>query len=352
MSRLHETIDAVPAVDPAVEQRARAHLDSLTKPPCSLGRLEDLAAQYCAATGTAEPTLGEKQIFTFAADHGVVEEGVSAYPKEVTPQMVRNMLGGGAAVSVLAGHVGARLCVVDIGVDDPLADAPGLCRRKVRAGTRNIACGPAMTEGEAVQAVETGIELAQGAVEAGVSLIGAGEMGIGNTTPSSALFAALLPCEVEQVTGRGTGIDDATLARKVEVIGRALAVNRSRLRDPLGALAAVGGLEIAAICGVALGAAARRVPVVVDGFISSAGALVACRMCERLRPYLFFSHCSAEAGHRTFFEEFGVEPLLDLGMRLGEGTGAALAISLVEAGVKVYNGMATFDSAGVARRES
>lgn len=351
MSLLETTLESIEPVDGAIEARARARLDNLTKPRGSLGRLEDIAVRYCLATGTSEPTLGRKMIFTFAGDHGVADEGVSAYPKEVTPQMVRNMLAGGAAVNVLADHVGAELRVVDIGVDDPLEDAPGLVRKKVRPGTANIARGPAMSEEEAVRALEVGIALAHEAAEGGVTLVGAGDMGIANTTPSSAIFAALLPCDPEGVIGRGTGIDDATLAKKIEVVGRALEANREALGDPLRTLAAVGGLEIAGIGGLILGAASRRVPVVVDGFISSAGALCASRLCDRAKDYLFFSHRSAEAGHRTFFDRFGAEPMLDLGMRLGEGTGAALAMPLVEAAVKIYNEMATFGSAGVSDRE-
>lgn len=352
MSLLEEALESIQPVDGDIEARARAHLDDLTKPRGSLGRLEDIAVRYCLATGTAEPKLGKKMIFTFAGDHGVADEGVSAYPKEVTPQMVRNMLAGGAAVNVLAKHAGAESRVVDIGVDDPLEDAPGLVRKKVRSGAANIARGPAMSVEEATRAVEVGIELAREAADQGVTLVGAGDMGIANTTPSAAMFAALLPCDPESITGRGTGIDDATLAHKVEVVRRALEVNRDALGEPLGALAAVGGLEIAGIAGVVLGAASRRVPAVVDGFISSAGALAACRLCDRAKGYLFFSHRSAESGHRAFFERFGAEPMLDLGMRLGEGTGAALAMSLIEAAVKVYNGMATFSSAGVSDRAS
>jgi nicotinate-nucleotide--dimethylbenzimidazole phosphoribosyltransferase len=351
MSELSRTMASVRTLDRALEPQVRAHLDNLTKPRGSLGRLEELALQYCLIRGNVAPALGRKMIFTFAADHGVADEGVSAYPKAVTAQMVLNMLAGGAAVNVLARHVGAEVRLVDIGVDDPLEGAEGLCRRKVMRGTRNMARGPAMTEQEAQQAVEVGIALAREAAEGGVTLFGTGEMGIANTTPASALFACLLGCPVEQITGRGTGIDDATLAHKVEVIERALAVNGERLGSPMGALAAVGGLEIAGICGLALGAAACRVPVVVDGFISSAGALAACRMCPPVRDYLIFSHLSGEAGHAPFMKAFGVRPLLDLGMRLGEGTGAALAVSLVEAALKVYNEMATFDSAGVSDRE-
>lgn len=326
----------------------RRRLDNLTKPPGSLGALEDVALRYCLITATAEPWLGKKKIFTFAGDHGVAAEGVSAYPKAVTPQMVRNMLAGGAAVSVLARHVGAEVCVVDIGVDDALEGASGLHRAKIRPGTANIAKGPAMEVSEAARAVETGIGLATQAAAAGFTMVGGGDMGIANTTSASALFAALLPCPAEETTGRGTGIDEATLVRKIAVVEQALAVNRDRLTDPLATLAALGGLEIAGICGLVLGAAAQRIPAVVDGFIASAGALVACRICPTVENYLYFSHCSAENGHRRFFERFGATPLLDLGMRLGEGTGAALAMSLVEGAVRLYNEMATFESAGVS----
>jgi nicotinate-nucleotide--dimethylbenzimidazole phosphoribosyltransferase len=348
MTRLDATRESIALVDRSLEAGVRRHLDNLTKPPGSLGRLEDLAAQYCLATGTTSPAVGKKRIVTFAGDHGVAAEGVSAYPAEVTPQMVRNMLAGGAAVNVLARHVGAEVQVVDIGVDDPLDNAPGLVAAKVRSGTRNIAVGPAMTVEEAARAIEVGIGLAQAAHEDGVTLIGTGEMGIANTTPSAALAAALLPCEPEDITGRGTGIDDARLAHKVSVVKRALRVNADRLGDPLQALAALGGFEIAGICGLILGGAACRMGVVVDGFISSAGALVACRMNQHVRDYLFFSHCSAEAGHALMLERMGAQPILDLGMRLGEGTGAALAISVIEASVKVYNEMASFESAGVS----
>jgi len=330
MSLLEKTLAAIKPVEAALERAARA----------------------CLITGEVQqPVLGRKKIFTFAGDHGVADEGVSAYPKAVTTQMVRNMLAGGAAICVLARHAGAEVCVVDIGVDDPLDDAPGLIRRKIRRGTANIAKGPAMTGAEAVRAVEVGIELAQAAAAEGVQLIGTGDMGIANTTPSAALFAALLRCPVERITGRGTGIDDATLARKVRVIKQALKVNRAQLGSPLEALAALGGLEIAGICGLILGAASRRVPAVVDGFISSAGALVACRMHPPVRDYLFFSHRSQEAGHAAVLRHLETEPLLDLGLRLGEGTGAALAMPIIEAAVKIYNQMATFRSAGVSNKE-
>lgn len=349
MSLLEDTMATVAPADRSLEPAVWAHLDHLTKPPRSLGRLEELALRYCLATGTVSPELGQKAIFCFAGDHGVADEGVSAYPKSVTPQMVRNMLAGGAAVNALARHAGAELTIVDIGVDDPLDDAPGLCRRKIRCGTRNIAQGPAMTPDEARRAVEVGIELAQTAHSRGVRMVGTGEMGIANTTPATALFAAFLGCSVEAVTGRGTGIDDKRLQNKIRVIGRALDVNRLRLTDPLNTLAALGGFEIAGICGLIIGAASRRMPVVVDGFISTAGALSAVRICPAAQDVLFFSHLSQEQGHRSVTEAMGMRPILDLTMRLGEGTGAALAMPIIEAAVKMYNQMSTFSTAGVSQ---
>jgi len=346
---LEKTIEEIHPVDTHLKKEIQSHMDNLTKPVGSLGVLEDVAVQYCLATNTTTPKMGKKYIFTFAGDHGVAEEGVSAYPSEVTPQMVMNMLHGGAAVNVLARHADVEVKVIDIGVADPLENAQGLIQKKVRPGTANIAKGPAMTLEEAKQAIEVGIDIAHRAADDGVTLMGTGEMGIANTTPSSAIFSVLLPCNVEDITGRGTGIDDSGLDRKIKTIKQALKVNKERLTDPLNVLAAVGGLEIAGICGLILGAAARNVPVAIDGFISTAGALAACRMCPHVEKYLFFSHLSAEAGHRLFFKHYGFRPILDLGMRLGEGTGAALAMFIIESAVKIYNEMATFDSAGVSR---
>lgn len=351
MERLATILDAITPVDRSLETEIRAHLDNLTKPPGSLGFLEDLAADYCLMHGTTTPQLGKKLIVTFAGDHGVAAEGVSAYPSEVTPQMVYNMLSGGAAINILAKHVGTDLQVVDIGVADPLETASGLVRRKVKPGTDNMSDGPAMSEDNAIEAIKVGVELALAAADAGVTLLGTGEMGIANTTPSSALYASLIPCPVLEVTGKGTGIDDARLKNKIKVIERALEVNAHLLGDPLKTLAAVGGLEIAGICGLILGAAGRRLPVVVDGFIASAAALAAMRFRQAASDYLFFSHCSAEAGHRTFFDRLGIRPILDLDMRLGEGTGAALAMNVIEGAVKIYNDMATFDSAGVSGKD-
>ena len=341
---------AIQPVDPAARATAQKRLDNLTKPQGSLGRLEELAAQVCAMRGSMAPRLAKKVILTFAGDHGVAAEGVSKFPQAVTVQMVHNFLAGGAGVHVLARHVGAEVRVIDVGVKEPI-DTPGLIQRKVRQGTDNIAVGPAMSEAEALAAIGVGMEVARQAISDGADILGTGEMGIANTTPSAALYAVLLPATVSEVTGRGTGIDDQALQQKIAVIEKALAVNRDACSSPLGALAAVGGLEIAAICGVVLEAAHSRLPVVVDGFISTAGALVAIKLCEQARGYCLFSHMSAEQGHRMFFDKMGVRPLLHLDMRLGEGTGAALSMGLVEAGLKILHEMATFGEAGVSEAE-
>jgi len=350
MLNKEELTAACAAIEPAsqaVMAQAQARLDNLTKPRGSLGKLEMLAARTCAIRRSIAAKVDKKIILTFAGDHGVVAEGVSAFPQEVTPQMVFNFLAGGAGVNVLARHVGAEVRVIDVGVAAPMA-ADGLRRCKVRPGTANMTMGPAMREEEALAAIEVGMVQAREAIADGAEIIGTGDMGIGNTTPSAALFAALLPAAVEDVTGLGTGIDQATFRHKIAVIKRSLAVNQERLSTPLGALAAVGGLEIAAICGAILEAARNRIPVVVDGFISSAGALVAMRLAPAVTDYCFFSHMSAEQGHRLFFAKMGLSPLLHLDLRLGEGTGAALTMNLVEAGLKVMNEMATFGEAGVS----
>ncbi len=351
MIRTAEELQAACAsIEPASKDvliQAQARLDNLTKPLGSLGKLEMLAARTCAIRRTIAAKVEKKIILTFAGDHGVVAEGISAFPQEVTPQMVLNFLSGGAGVNVLARHVGAEVRVVDVGVAVPI-EAEGLRQCKVRPGTANMAKGPAMSIDEAVAAIGVGMAEAREAIEDGAEILGTGDMGIGNTTPSAALFAALLPAKVSDVTGRGTGIDDAMLQHKIAVIEQSLAVNRERLDSPLGALAAVGGLEIAAICGCILQAAISKIPVVVDGFISSAGALVAQRFAPHVLDYCFFSHMSAEQGHRIFFEKMELSPLLHLDLRLGEGTGAALTMNLVEAGLKIMNEMATFGEAGVS----
>ena len=286
-----------------------------------------------------------------AGDHGVAREGVSAYPAEVTPQMVLNFLAGGAGINVLARHAGARVVVVDVGVAIDLPPHPQLVSKKVGYGTANLAVGPAMTREQAVQAIEVGIKVVEAEVARGLDIVGAGDMGIGNTTPSSAIVAAMTGAPVEKITGRGTGVDDAGLARKVAVIERALALNRPDPTDALDVLARVGGFEIAGLAGVMLGAAANRVAVVVDGFVSGAAALVAAGLSPAVVPYMVAGHRSVEGGHAYALAHLGLTPLLDLQMRLGEGTGAALGISLVEAATKVLAEMATFAEAGVSAKE-
>jgi nicotinate-nucleotide--dimethylbenzimidazole phosphoribosyltransferase len=347
MKLLNETIANIQPVDRALLAEAQGLLDNKTKPLGSLGRLEEFARRVAAISGSLAPNTAHKVIYTFAGDHGIVEEGVSVFPKEVTQQMVLNFLRGGAGVNVLARHSGAVVRVVDIGVDHDFGQVPELVVRKVARGTRNFAKGPAMTREEAVAALEVGISLAIEAKERGVAMLGTGEMGIGNTTPSSAIISVLSGKSVREVTHRGTGINDAALENKIRVIEQGLAVNRPDPGDPLDVLTKVGGLEIAGIAGLVLGAAASRIPVVVDGFISTAGALIACELQPLAKEYLFAAHESVEIGHRFMLERLGAEPILDLQFRLGEGTGAALAMGLIEAGVKILKEMASFDEAGV-----
>jgi nicotinate-nucleotide--dimethylbenzimidazole phosphoribosyltransferase len=352
MNLLTETLARIQPVDPELLAKAQAKLDHKTKPIGSLGRLEEFACRFVAITGNLTSTVTKKTIFTFAGDHGVVEEGISAFPREVTPQMVFNFLQGGAGVNVLARHSGAEVLVVDIGVDFTFEEMPGLIRKKIASGTRNFTKGPAMTRDEALAAIGVGIELADLARAEGVTLVGTGEMGIGNTTPSSAIIAAFSGLSARQVTHRGTGISDSALENKIRVIERGLAVNLPDPNDPLDVLAKVGGLEIAGIAGLILGCAANRIPVVVDGFISTAGALIASELHPSVKEYLFAAHRSVEIGHGFMLERIGVEPILDLGLRLGEGTGAALAMGIIEAAVKVLYEMATFAEAGVAEGSS
>jgi nicotinate-nucleotide--dimethylbenzimidazole phosphoribosyltransferase len=348
MDKLQNTINRIEPLDQEAMRQAQARQDNLTKPQGSLGLLEELSVKVAGIQGTARPKIRDKVIVTMAGDHGVAAEGVSLYPQEVTAQMVYNFLRGGAGINVLGRHVGARVVVVDMGVATDLEPHPELLAKKVAYGTKNMARGPAMSREEAIQAIETGIEIVESELSRGIDIVGTGDMGIGNTTPSSAIVAALTGAPVADVTGRGTGIDDEQLAYKVETIERALAVNRPDPADTLGVLAKVGGLEIGGIAGVVLGAAAHRLPVVIDGFISGAGALIAAELAPQVKDYLVAAHLSVELGHRLVLERLGLTPLLNLNMRLGEGTGAALGISLVEAAVKVLNEMATFADAGVS----
>jgi len=343
-------IGRVAPLDEAAMRQARGRLDRLTKPPGSLGRLEELAVRLAGITARVRQRLPNKTVLLMAADHGVVEEGVSAYPQSVTAQMVANFLRGGAAINVLARQAGARVVVVDMGVAGELPGHPGLIGRKIGWGTKNMAQGPAMTREDALAAIEAGLQIADEEIARGTNLLATGDMGIGNTTPSSAITAVLLGRPPREVTGRGTGLDNEGLARKVEAIERAVAVNQPDCSDPLDVLAKVGGYEIAGLVGVILKGAARRIPVIIDGFISGAAALVAVRLCPAAREYLLPAHCSAEPGHRLILEALGLRPLLDLDLRLGEGTGAALAMHLVDDALAILDGMATFEEAGVADR--
>ncbi|MCS7198926.1 MAG: nicotinate-nucleotide--dimethylbenzimidazole phosphoribosyltransferase [Caldimicrobium sp.] len=327
-------------------------LNNLTKPRGSLGRLEELAVQLVAIYESLEPTIKGKLVFVFAGDHGVVEEGVSAFPKEVTSQMVFNFLRGGAGINVLARFAGAEVRVVDVGVDYDFGKVDGLYDFKVCYGTKNLAREPAMSKEEAVKTIEVGYKLAQQAISQGYNLIGVGDMGIGNTTSSSAITSVITGKAVEEVTGRGTGISEETFLKKISVIKRAIELHQPNPQDPLDILAKVGGTEIGACAGVILACAEKGVPVVIDGFITTAGALIAYKINPSVKYYIIASHRSQERGHQVQLEYLGLNPLLDLNLRLGEGTGAALAMLLVEASLRIFNEMATFSSAGVSTAHS
>ncbi|WP_435921971.1 nicotinate-nucleotide--dimethylbenzimidazole phosphoribosyltransferase [Paenibacillus sp. DYY-L-2] len=348
MSRaLSEIIRSIQAPDAAVSAAAAAHLDQLTKPPGSLGKLEALAIKLAGMTGKVQPSFSNRGVVVMAADHGVCEEGISAFPAEVTPQMVLNFLAGGAAVNVLARQAGAEVMCVDIGVNAEL-DHPALISRKIRYGTANMAVGPAMTREEAEAAVMAGIDIVEEAVSRGISCFVTGEMGIGNTTPSAAMMSVFTGNSPLDSVGRGTGIDDERLRHKAQVVERALACNEPDPADPIGVLSKVGGLEIAGLTGVILGAAANRCPVVLDGFISGAAALAAARLAPESVNYMIASHVSHEKGHHDLLDRLGLTPMLFLDMRLGEGTGGVLALHLIDAACRIMAEMATFASAGVS----
>ncbi|GBE35869.1 nicotinate-nucleotide--dimethylbenzimidazole phosphoribosyltransferase [bacterium BMS3Bbin07] len=345
--KIEERVSLIKPVRKELYSAAQKRLDNLTKPPGSLGRLEEFAGRLVAIYETEMPEIPRKVVFTFAGDHGVAEEGVSAYPSEVTRQMVFNFLSGGAGINVLARHAGAEVVVVDIGVDFDFQDSEGLVKKKVVHGTGNMTKGPAMTRDEALRCMEAGIELAEEYADKGFKLFATGEMGIANTTPSSAIAAVITGRPVSEVTGRGTGIGDEALKKKREVIEKAISLNRPDPKDPVDVLSKVGGAEIGGIAGLCIGAAARGIPVVVDGFISTAGALIAWSLNPVVADYLFAAHNSQETGHRAMLEHMESRPILDLDLRLGEGTGAALAMTLMDAGLKIYREMATFQEAGV-----
>jgi nicotinate-nucleotide--dimethylbenzimidazole phosphoribosyltransferase len=348
MKALNQTINSIKPLDKEAMAEARARQDILTKPAGSLGRLEELSIQIAGIKGKARPGIENKAMITMAGDHGVVDEKVGNWPREVTAQMVENFLRGGAGINVLARQAGARIVFVDMGVASDLKPSPQLIVRKIGYGTKNMCLGPAMTKEQAVKAVEAGIDIVSSEADKGLDIVGTGDMGIGNTTASSAIFAAMTGKPVGEITGRGTGLNDEQLVHKIDVIKRALAVNKPDPAKPLDVLAKVGGFEIGGLAGVMLGAAARRIPIVIDGFISGAAALIAMALEPQLKDYIIAAHVSAEAGHAAMLKHMGLKPLLSLDMRLGEGTGAALGIFLVEAAVRTLNEMATFAEAGVS----
>lgn len=342
----------VPPLDESAMAAARERQKTLTKPPGSLGRLEELSIQLAGIFHDPSPTIEDKVILTMAGDHGVVAEGVSAFPQEITAQMVGNFLNGGAAINVLARHAGARVVVVDMGVAHDLPPTPNLVDKKIGRGTRNLAQGPAMTRREAVEALKAGADVAESELERGLDILAVGEMGIGNTTPSTAIASALMNLPPEEIAGRGTGLDDAGLDRKIQAVKKGLDVNQPNRGDVIDVLAKVGGFEIGGMAGAILAVAARGRPVMVDGFIATAAAMISVGLAPTIQPYLIAGHLSDERGHRLMLDWLDLDPLLDLRMRLGEGTGAALGFSLAEAACKTLNEMATFAEAGLSSGES
>jgi nicotinate-nucleotide--dimethylbenzimidazole phosphoribosyltransferase len=343
---LKDAVSRVRAPDAEAIAAARARQATLTKPPGSLGRLEELAVWVAGVRRDHRPRLERKTVVVAAADHGVARQGVSAYPQDVTAQMVRNFLRGGAAINALARQAGADVIVVDAGVVEPLEPREGLLSLRMGPGTQDITYGPAMTREQAIACLEAGVLLA---ADLDADAIVLGDMGIGNTTAAAALTAALTGGSPDAVCGPGTGLDEAGVERKVRAVTQALEVNRPDPRDPVGVLAAVGGFELGVLAGVALGAAARCRPVILDGYPTTAAALIATALCPTLPDYLLASHLSAEPGHRVALAHLGLTPLLDLGLRLGEGTGGVLSLGLLDAAARLHDEMATFDEAGVSR---
>ncbi len=347
--RLDEIVENIEPIDQRYLKKAEERLEILTKPKDSLGKLEWLAKRIAGIQRNIKPIVEKKEIFLFASDHGVIEEGVSLYPKEVTSQMVFNFLKGGAAINVLAKHNGIKVHIVDIGVDYDFEDELGLIKKKIAKGTKNIRKGPAMSRELAIESLEIGANLALDAKRRGVHLIGTGDMGIGNTTPSSAITSVVTGRRVNEVTGPGTGLSSDALSHKVEVIEDAIRINNPDVNDGIDILSKVGGFEIGGIAGLILGAASSKMPVVIDGFISAAGATIAWKISPKVADYLIAGHLSTEKGQPLLLTMMHLEPVLDLNMRLGEGTGAALAIGIIEASVKIIRDMATFEEASVSK---
>ena len=348
MNTIDKIIERIKPLDAKAMEQASQRQDRLTKPRGSLGRLEELSIQVAGITAEPIPRFNHKAILTMAADHGVTAQGISLYPAEVTRQMVLNFLEGGAAINVLSRMIGARVIIVDMGVRGELPAADGITCRPIAPGTRDMSTGPAMTHQQALDCLLAGIEVVEKEIKNGLDILGTGDMGIGNTTSASAITAVITGQPVPEVTGRGTGIDDAQLAHKIKIIERSLAINRPDATDAIGVLAKVGGFEIGGLAGAMLAAAANHIPVVIDGFISGAAALIAAGICPQAGDYMIASHLSAEKGHAACLRHLKLEPILKLNLRLGEGTGAALGIFLAESSVNLLREMATFSEAGVS----
>ena len=348
MELLHEIINAIKLPDKSLYEKATQRLARQAKPAGSLGILEPLSARLAGIAKTLDVSLTNKIIVTCAGDHGITAEGVSLFPQEVTAQMVYNFVNGGASISVLAKHAGAVVKVADLGVNHDFEEDLPIFHYKVRKGTSNFAVEPAMTKQEAIQSIEAGIHIVKYLVEKeSVDMIGTGDMGIGNTTPSTAIIAAFSGIDVEKLAGRGTGIDDSALKNKINIIRKSLLLHKPDSKDPIDILSKVGGFEIGALCGLVLGAAKYSIPVVCDGFISTAGALLACELAPHAKSYLFASHRSVESGHQFMLERLGLTPLLDLNFRLGEGTGAALAMEILDAATRILADIKTFEETGI-----
>ena len=355
MMKLEEVIEGIKPVDQEWIQKAQERTAQLVMPTRALGRLHEISEQLCGIQQTLEPSINQKSILVMVGDHGVVEEGVSAYPQEVTPAMVQTFLAGGAGINAISRQVGADVWVVDMGII-PQLDVTGLkgadrlLVEKVGNGTANFTKGAAMSRRDAEKTLLIGFQQASKLMQAGADILGTGDMGIGNTTPSAAIGAVITGATLDEMVGRGTGVDDAGLARKREIVRRGIEVNKPNPENGLDVLAKVGGFEIGGIAGALLAGAFHRRAVVVDGFISTAGALIAHALCPTIKDYLFAGHCSEEPGHRIMLEYLGLEPILDLGMRLGEGTGATLAMGVMEGAVRMFKEVLTFEEAGVANK--
>lgn len=352
MSLLEDTLNNIRPPDSSAREKAAQRQEQLTKPRGSLGVLEELSIQIAGIKRDPLPALSHKVIITMAADHGVVDEGISLYPQEVTRQMVLNFLGGGAAINVLGRLAGARVTVVDMGVKGGFPVMEGLICKMVDFGTANMCQGPAMTHTQAIISLQGGIEAVQTELRKGMDILGIGEMGIGNTTSASAIIATITGQSPENVTGRGTGIGDSQLQQKIRIIEKSIALNKPDKNNALDVLLKVGGFEIGGMAGAMLGAAAAGIPVVIDGLISSSAALIAVQLCPQVKDYLIASHLSVERGHTVCLNHLGLRPLVDLNLRLGEGTGAAIGIFICEAAVKTLSQMATFSQAGVSDIET